>query len=230
MNNIFYNGFGQEYIKPSDREVINRKSVYALIYIKDINKFVFIIPEYSTGVEFYKLAGGGVENEDLINNKLLPNCNVDNILTPYNCVFCGSGSWLHNSDQSPPPDYCWPSDHGSYENYYDLFNEYLEALNRELVEETNYPLKEHFVLKYINEYNFNFKPLNKDVFWNNEQRFCYFEVDTLKNSGYPSENWISELEGTDIVYLDPDYVFNNLDKIHVTVIDFIKDVQNKFFK
>lgn len=200
-NNVFLDGYGYEYIKPEDQKAINRKSVYALIYIKDINKFVLIIPEYAKEYheEFYKLAGGGVEDFDLGNVSLSS----------------------HN--------YCSISEKINTENY-DFFNEYLEALNRELIEETNYPLNNKFQLKYISEYNFNFKPIGKEVFWINQQRFCYFEVDKLKDTCYPLENWISELEGTDIVYLDPDYVFNNLNKIHVTVVEFIKDIKEKFFK
>lgn len=33
--------------------------------------------------------------------------------TPFRCVFCGAPSWVDPSDQSPPPDYCHESDHGS---------------------------------------------------------------------------------------------------------------------
>jgi len=32
---------------------------------------------------------------------------------PYRCLFCGAPSWVDPSDQSPPPDYCHESDHGS---------------------------------------------------------------------------------------------------------------------
>lgn len=32
---------------------------------------------------------------------------------PYRCRFCGAPSWLDPSDQTPPPDYCHPEDHGS---------------------------------------------------------------------------------------------------------------------
>lgn len=34
---------------------------------------------------------------------------------PYSCVFCGAPSWVDPSDQSPPPDYCHPEDHGTPE-------------------------------------------------------------------------------------------------------------------
>ena len=32
---------------------------------------------------------------------------------PFHCIFCGMPSWVDPSDQSPPPDYCHESDHGS---------------------------------------------------------------------------------------------------------------------
>ena len=36
---------------------------------------------------------------------------------PFTCVFCGLPSFLDPSDQSPPPDYCHESDHGTSEDY-----------------------------------------------------------------------------------------------------------------
>ena len=38
---------------------------------------------------------------------------------PFNCVFCGRPSWIDPSDQTPPPDYCHESDHGSADDYKD---------------------------------------------------------------------------------------------------------------
>lgn len=35
---------------------------------------------------------------------------------PYTCKFCGARSYIDPSDQSPPPDYCHESDHGTPEN------------------------------------------------------------------------------------------------------------------
>lgn len=32
---------------------------------------------------------------------------------PYTCQYCGRPSWLEPNDQTPPPDYCHESDHGS---------------------------------------------------------------------------------------------------------------------
>lgn len=32
---------------------------------------------------------------------------------PYRCVFCGSPSWYAPEDQTPPPNYCHESDHGT---------------------------------------------------------------------------------------------------------------------
>lgn len=31
---------------------------------------------------------------------------------PYTCQFCGAPSWLDESEQTAPPDYCHESDHG----------------------------------------------------------------------------------------------------------------------
>jgi len=42
---------------------------------------------------------------------------------PYECKFCGSASWIEQSDQSAPPDYCHPEDHG------EAINEALTARN-----------------------------------------------------------------------------------------------------
>ena len=32
---------------------------------------------------------------------------------PYHCRFCGAPSRREPSEQTPPPDYCHPEDHGS---------------------------------------------------------------------------------------------------------------------
>lgn len=32
---------------------------------------------------------------------------------PYRCRFCGAPSWREPSEQTAPPDYCHPEDHGS---------------------------------------------------------------------------------------------------------------------
>ena len=37
---------------------------------------------------------------------------------PYTCQYCGQPSWLEPIDQTPPPDYCHESDHGSPEEDY----------------------------------------------------------------------------------------------------------------
>lgn len=31
---------------------------------------------------------------------------------PYRCKFCGAPSWIEPSEQTMPPDYCHPEDHG----------------------------------------------------------------------------------------------------------------------
>lgn len=35
---------------------------------------------------------------------------------PYLCRFCGAPSWIPPSEQTAPPDYCHPSDHGAPED------------------------------------------------------------------------------------------------------------------
>lgn len=35
---------------------------------------------------------------------------------PFTCKYCGAPSWVDPSDQSPPPDYCHESDHGTEED------------------------------------------------------------------------------------------------------------------
>ena len=35
---------------------------------------------------------------------------------PYTCQFCGMPSWYDESEQTMPPDYCHPSDHGEPED------------------------------------------------------------------------------------------------------------------
>lgn len=32
---------------------------------------------------------------------------------PFDCLFCGSSTWVDPSDQSPPADYCHDDDHGA---------------------------------------------------------------------------------------------------------------------
>lgn len=36
---------------------------------------------------------------------------------PYQCKYCGAGSYLDPVDQTPPADYCHPEDHGSREDW-----------------------------------------------------------------------------------------------------------------
>lgn len=38
-------------------------------------------------------------------------------LYPYTCKFCGAPSQLEPIDQTPPPDYCHPSDHEAEDDY-----------------------------------------------------------------------------------------------------------------
>lgn len=168
----FKDAYGTIFDKPESIACVDRFSIYSLIFIKDINKFVFIIPDYAVGTNFYKCAGGGIEEgEDL-----------------------------------------------------------LYALNRELIEEINYPLNQNFKLEYNMSYDFLFKPIGKpNAYWNNKQTFFYYTVDKLDQTNYPKDNWISTLEATDVVYLDPSFVFNNLNCFHSTIVDFLKEIQQLFF-
>lgn len=51
------------------------------------------------------------------NNQATPQTKGDKPLYPYTCIFCGAPSQLEPIDQSPPPDYCHPSDHEAEEVY-----------------------------------------------------------------------------------------------------------------
>ena len=42
---------------------------------------------------------------------------------PYNCKFCGAGSWIPPEDQEAPPDYGHESDHGTREDYLESIEE-----------------------------------------------------------------------------------------------------------
>jgi hypothetical protein len=37
------------------------------------------------------------------------------VTAPYRCLFCGAPSYIDPYDQTMPPDYCHPEDHGSPE-------------------------------------------------------------------------------------------------------------------
>jgi hypothetical protein len=45
-----------------------------------------------------------------------PGCFVVEHEAPFSCKYCGRPSWVDPSDQSPPPDYCHESDHGTVED------------------------------------------------------------------------------------------------------------------
>ena len=38
---------------------------------------------------------------------------------PYQCLYCGAPSWKDPSEQTPPPSYCHPEDHGNKEDHWD---------------------------------------------------------------------------------------------------------------
>lgn len=67
MSEIFFNGFGVQYLKPEHKEIRERHSVYAIVYVKDINKYLFIVPNKEIKKDFFKLAGGGIKkNESML--------------------------------------------------------------------------------------------------------------------------------------------------------------------
>jgi 8-oxo-dGTP pyrophosphatase MutT (NUDIX family) len=70
MSEIFFNGFGKQYIKPENKKIRKRSSVYAIVHIKDIDKYVFIVPNANIKKDFFKLAGGGIKKEENIDQAL----------------------------------------------------------------------------------------------------------------------------------------------------------------
>lgn len=50
---------------------------------------------------------------------------------PYLCKYCGAPSWLDPSEQTPPPDYCHPSDHGDPEDFYSEYRAEHDSNNME---------------------------------------------------------------------------------------------------
>ena len=66
MSEIFFNGFGKQYLKPEDKTIRERYSVYGIVHVKDINKYLFIVPNANIKIDFFKLVGGGIkQGEDL---------------------------------------------------------------------------------------------------------------------------------------------------------------------
>lgn len=51
-----------------------------------------------------------------IKSEILFGDEMDEQIPPHTCKYCGAPSWLDESDQSPPPDYCHESDHGLPDN------------------------------------------------------------------------------------------------------------------
>lgn len=67
MSEIFFNGFGVQYLKPEHKEIRERHSVYAIVHVKDIDKYLFIVPNKKIKKDFFKLAGGGIKkNENML--------------------------------------------------------------------------------------------------------------------------------------------------------------------
>lgn len=70
----------------------------------------------------------------------------------------------------------------------------LEALEREILEETGYPLTKAFKLISEVSYQFNFRPLKMDEYWLQHNTYYLYEVESLEIAGYPKRTWISEEE------------------------------------
>ena len=67
MQELFYDGLGNPFLKPKDKKIRNRFSVYALVYIRDVDRYLFINPIPNKTNEFFKLVGGGIKDgEDKI--------------------------------------------------------------------------------------------------------------------------------------------------------------------
>ncbi len=70
MSEIFFNGFGKQYLKPEHKSIRERYSAYSLVHIKDINKYLFIAPNVKIKEDFYKIIGGGIKKEENIQEAL----------------------------------------------------------------------------------------------------------------------------------------------------------------
>jgi len=62
MEELFYDGLGNSYVKPNGEKVGDRFATYALVYVKDIKKYLFINPVPKLTNTFYKFVGGGIED------------------------------------------------------------------------------------------------------------------------------------------------------------------------
>jgi 8-oxo-dGTP pyrophosphatase MutT (NUDIX family) len=158
IGNVYFDGLANVYMKPENINIKERHGAYALIYIKDIDSFMFTIPASHINDDFYKMAGGGIEGSE----------------TP------------------------------------------LEAVKRELVEETDYSINEHFKLACSTQYIFNFKPLKiKEEYWLQHNTYFLYIVESFKDSGYPDDSfWVSKLENIPIKLLKKDYIKKFPNKLH----------------
>jgi 8-oxo-dGTP pyrophosphatase MutT (NUDIX family) len=158
IGNVFFDGLANVYMKPDNINIIERHGAYALIYIEDIDSFMFTIPASHINQDFYKMAGGGIEGLE----------------TP------------------------------------------LEAVKRELIEETGYSINDNFNLICSTQYLFNFKPLKiQEEYWVQHNTYFLYTVKSIKDTDYPNDSyWVSKLENIPIKLLKKDYIKKFPHKLH----------------
>lgn len=157
MQEIYFDMVGNPYFKPDNYPISDRSSVYSLIYIKSIDACLVISPMPHINPIFFKMAGGGLENNE----------------------------------------------------------NYIEAINRELIEETDYGLSDEFHLIKKIEYSFNFKPMSLDLkYIKQKNTFLLYEIETIECSPYQTLRWHSQKENILCSIIPLSFFKENFDSMH----------------